>query len=250
MEILFGVYFYIIGMLLSSFYNVVGIRVPKGETLKGRSHCAKCGTTLRFIDILPLVGYLINLGKCHFCHTRIHVKYLLIEVLGGLLFLFAYVQFGFRLELIVALTMISLLIIQTVSDYEHMIVLDSVLVITGIVFITIRSIQGEFLVHLLSSAVLFSLLYGLAIYGKYRYKKDAIGGGDIKLYAVIGWILPIGTGLLSLFFASVFGLIYAIVRKQDKHLYLPMVPFIALGVLVSYFWGHMILAWYMNLLKF
>ena len=88
MEILFGVYFYIIGMLLSSFYNVVGIRVPKGETLKGRSHCAKCGTTLRFIDILPLVGYLINLGKCHFCHTRIHVKYLLIEVLGGLLFLF------------------------------------------------------------------------------------------------------------------------------------------------------------------
>ena len=95
---------------------------------------------------------------------------------------------------------------------------------------------------------MFGLLFLILFLGKLYAKKEVLGGGDVKLYLFIGFVLLLPESFLSLFLASVFGVIFASIRKKDKKDYLPLVPFIFLGVIVSYFFGSMFIEWYLNLL--
>ncbi|MDO9628820.1 MAG: A24 family peptidase, partial [Acholeplasmataceae bacterium] len=113
----------------------------------------------------------------------------------------------------------------------------------------IRIIQGEFLTYLLSSAVLFSILFLIAYLSQKIYKKDALGGGDVKLFIFIGFILTIGQGLLALFLTSLFGFVYGMIKLRKKHQEFPLVPFIFLGVMISYLYGQDIINWYLSLLR-
>src|SRR5690554_5982803 len=117
MDYLLYINFFILGAVFGSFYNVVGLRITKGESIiKPRSYCPKCGHTLRFWELIPIVSYIFLVGKCQKCKSQISTKYMIFELLTGLLFMFSYYKFGFDWELLVCLVFISLLIIITISD--------------------------------------------------------------------------------------------------------------------------------------
>ncbi len=214
----------------------------------GRSYCPECHHELRLVDVLPVLGYVINRGKCHFCGKKIAINYLLIEIFGGAMFVASYLLIGLEWELVVALIMISVLIAESISDYRSMIILDWIWIIGIIPLMIFRLIQGDFWIYLLSSAGMFGLMLLLALFGKWVFKKEAIGGGDVKLYLFIGFCITIWQGLLSLFLASLFGLIYALTRKNRQNRILPLVPFILLGTIVAYFFGQALIDWYLLLL--
>jgi len=218
------------------------------ENLGGVSHCDYCNAKLRFIDVLPIFGYIINLGKCHKCKSKIPVKHIIIEIIGGLTFLSSFLLIGkISLDLAIALIMTTVLISESLSDIYEKIVFDRIWIIGLVMILIIRIIQREFIPYLISSAILFALMYGLALLGKLLFKKEAFGGGDIKIYIFIGFVLTYDLGLLSLFIAAVLGLIYALVRNIKLKKELPFVPMISIAVYFCYFFGQNLLDWYLNL---
>ncbi len=238
--------FFFLGITLTSFYHLVAERVPAKKSILGRSECDNCNKPLRFVDVLPLVGYIVNLGKCHHCKNKISIKYPIIEIIGGLLFSASFLIFGLELELIIAIVSISVLLIEVISDSIHRIVIDTVWMVGTIVLILIRIIQGTFFDHLLSASILFFFLWIFSYFGSKILKKTALGGGDVKLYIFIGFVLTIWPNVLSLFLASLIALLYMLIFKKTK-VYIPLVPFIAVSVIITYFYGSELINWYLGL---
>ncbi|MEC9484393.1 MAG: prepilin peptidase [Candidatus Izemoplasma sp.] len=243
-------YMFILGTLFGSFFNVVGIRVPRGESILGRSHCPNCNKILGVLELIPILGYIFVGGKCKSCHTPISVKYPIMEFITGVLFAFSFVLlYDNVVEYIVIVLFISLMVIVTVSDLYYRTVPDKILLIFLPVIFILRIVSP--LEHwydgIIGGLLGFGFLYLVAWYGKKRFKKEALGGGDIKLYAIIGLVLGYETVFLSLFFAALSGLIVnLIVGKKEG--YIPFVPFIFFGSLIAYFYGNQVLDWYMGLL--
>ena len=238
------------GLFLGSFYNVVGIRVPKKETLLGRSHCNKCNKQLNFFELFPIIGYLALLGRCSNCNTKISIFYPIMELLTAILFVVSYLVLKENIvELMVMILFVSMMVIITVSDVYYKIVPDVVLIIFGSLLLIARIISpiNFWYDGLLGGLLGFGFMYLIALYGKKRFKKDALGGGDIKLYAIIGLVLGYQLVFLSLFFAAVIGIIYSLVIKH-KDGYLPFVPFIFAGSIITYFYGSIIVDWYLGIL--
>ena len=250
MTTFWAIYVFIIGMFMGSFYNVVGIRVPQKETLMGRSHCPNCKKTLGWLELFPVVGYILLRGKCKNCKTPISVKYPIMELITGILFSVSFVLLHENMvEYILVVVFISLMVIITVSDMYYQIIPDIILLVFLPVIFGLRIFSGEILWYysLLGGVLGFSLMYFLAWYGKKRFKQEALGGGDIKLYFLIGLFLGIETVFLSLLFAAILGLIYSAIKRK-KSGYLPFVPFIAIGSMIAYYFGPSLLDWYIGLL--
>ena len=228
------------GTILGSFYNVVAYRLPKGESIiYPASHCPNCNHKLRPWELIPIFSYLLQGGKCVSCKQKISIFYPISEILCGLLFVFCYLSFGLSLDLIIALTFVSLLIIVILSDYYYMIIEDSVLIVFGILLIIeIFFIHGfdYLLSSLLSSLIAFLIMFILKIAGDLAFKRESLGGGDIKLMAIfglmIGWDMSIITIFLSAFIAlpvSIF------ILKTNKNHEIPYGPFLSIAALIIYF---------------
>lgn len=249
MIILIAVYSFILGVFLGSFYNVVGLRIPAGESIvKPRSHCPNCGHTLGALELIPVLSYVFQGGKCRQCKAGISPLYPIVELVTGLLFLFAALFIGLKPELVAALTLISLCVIVFVSDYTYMIIPDKVLLF----FLPLVVLERIFIPlspwwdSLIGAGTGFGLLLFIAL-----VSKGGMGGGDIKLYGVLGIILGMKLVLLSFFIAVFFGAflggIGMLIGRVKKGKAIPFGPYICLGVLVSYFYGDNILDWYFQL---
>ena len=126
MDMMYTIVFGVFGLVLGSFYNVVGLRVPKGQSIvKPPSHCTSCGKQLTGVELIPAISYFIQRGKCKGCGVKVSPIYCLTEILTALLFAFCYVKFGFTAELAVALLFVSLLVIINVSDLTYMLLILS-----------------------------------------------------------------------------------------------------------------------------
>ena len=133
------IYLFITGIILGSFYNVVGLRRPLNESIiKPRSHCPKCNHVLSWYELIPLVSYFIQKGKCRNCHKKIAKEYPLIELLTGLLFVLSYFIFGFSYNTLLMLIISSLLVIIFVSDFKYYVILDGPLLIFGSLILNIK----------------------------------------------------------------------------------------------------------------
>ena len=248
MIIFYSILMFILGALFTSFFELIADRIPKKESILGRSHCDQCHETLKWIDIIPVFGYIIRRGKCSSCEKKIPLCYPLLEFLGGLIFLLTYLYQGFSLESFIILIMYAVFYIESRSDQKHMIVIDRIWMMGTIPLIVIRIIQGSWLTYLISSTVLFAVLFLIAYISSKLYHREALGGGDVKLYFFIGWLLTLTQGFLSLFIASILGLIYGMIKVKKKSEVFALVPFIALGVIISYFYGEWLIESYLNLL--
>ncbi len=250
MAIAYTILFFIFGLLLGSFYNVIGLRVPKKQSIViPPSHCTACQNRLQPIDLVPVFSYIFLRGKCRQCGAKISPIYMLTELLTGALFAFSYWQLGFTAELVVALLFISLLIIINVSDIAYMLIPDKILLFFLPLFIVGRifSPLTPWWDSIVGALVGFGILYFIAV-----VSKGGIGGGDIKLFFLIGIILGTVNSLLTLFLASFIGIIVGIivlkVRGQGRKTPMPFGPSIAISAVINYFYGEALINWYWNIL--
>jgi len=247
MSLLYATLVFIYGAFLTSFFELVGERLPKGETLMGRSHCDHCERRLSALNLIPLVGYLKQQGRCGGCGQKIHPRYVFFELIGATLFMVGYLFFTFSLAFWVYVIVLSVMLIEVASDLAHLLVLDRVWLIGLVPLIIIRLFEGTILTYLVSSIGLFTLMAIIALLAEKAFKQEALGGGDIKLYLFIGFALPFFEGLLSLFLAALFGTIVGVLGPKRQPM--AFVPFIAMGVILSYLYGAVFIAWYLSLLE-
>ena len=234
MEIIIGIFIFIIGTIFGSFYNVVGYRLPKGESIVfPPSHCTNCNHRLTNIELIPILSYIFQKGKCKHCHQNISLFYPIFELLTGILFVLCYISFGLTPKLIIALTFVSMMIIIVVSDYHYLIISDEVLITFAIIlFIEILAINGltSALYSLLNGLLAFLTMFLLKKFGDFIFKKESMGGGDIKLLFVFGMVLTYPIAILSIFIGSLIGLPIALIillKKKDN--IIPFGPFLVAG---------------------
>lgn len=233
---------FLLGACLGSFFNVIGMRLPLNQSLIfPPSHCDSCQHKLKKMELIPVVSYILLKGKCKNCQAKIAIFHPLIELMTAVFFVMAYIYFDFSIELIIAWLFISLLAIITVSDILYTIILDKVLLFFGLVIFILRicSPLNPWWDMLTGAFFGFSLLLLLAI-----SSKGGMGGGDIKLYFIIGLVLGIKLTLVSLFLSAVIGLLVAVVLKRGFGKIIPFGPSIAIGSLLAYFWGRKLLEYY------
>jgi leader peptidase (prepilin peptidase) / N-methyltransferase len=238
------------GLTFGSFFNVVGLRVPVEKSIvKPRSACPNCHHTLGALEVIPVLSYLLQRGKCHQCKVGISPLYPIIELITGLLFMSAPFIMGWTSELWIAWTLISLLVIITVSDLAYTLIPDKILLFfTAVFFIERFLIPLEpWWDSLLGATIGFSLLLIISI-----ISKGGMGGGDIKLYAVIGFAVGTKLMLLSFFIATLIGAIFGIIgillRLLERNKPVPFGPFIAIGTLLAYFYGNIIIENYLRII--
>ncbi len=253
MSIFICTYLFILGTILGSFYNVVGYRLPKGESIVyPSSHCPNCNHKLSFLELIPILSYIFQKGKCKKCKQKISLFYPIFEALTGILFVLAYLSYGLDLKLIIALTFISMITIIVVSDYHYLIIPDEVLIFFGIIIlIEIICINGfnAGIYALLNGIASFITMFLIKKFGDFIFKKESMGGGDIKLMFIFGMVLSYPIAVLSIFVGSLFGLPISLIILWKKHDHvIPFGPFLSLGALVL-FLMHVDVNTLMNLYK-
>ena len=140
-----NILWFILGTILGSFYLVVATRLPKGEdVVKSRSKCDSCGKVLKWYNLIPLISFIIQGGKCSYCKKSISIDHFFVELFTGLLFLLASFCFPIGYEFFVSLIVISLMIIIFISDFKYMVILDSPLVVSAILVVILKLIYLGF----------------------------------------------------------------------------------------------------------
>ncbi|MDQ0156123.1 prepilin peptidase [Robertmurraya andreesenii] len=241
---------FIYSLLFGSFFNVVGLRVPlKKSIIAPRSACPNCNHQLKAYELIPVLSYVIQGGKCRQCKAGISPIYPLVELMTGLLFVSAPLVLGWTAELFVAWTLISLFMIIFVSDINYMLIPDKILLVFAGIFLLERIFipLTPWWDSILGATIAFSLLLLIAI-----VSKGGMGGGDIKLMALVGFVVGTKVMLLSFFLATlfgavfgVFGLLFKIVKRSKP---IPFGPFIAAGTITAYYFYEEIVNTYLQLL--
>jgi len=235
-----AVVLFIIGCILGSFYLVLGTRLPKKEdVIFSRSRCDHCHKDLKWYHLIPLFSFIFLRGKCAYCQKKISPEHFLVELGTGLIFLATYYFFSYGYNLYAALTICSLLIIIFVSDFKYMIILDSPLVVSSIIILVLKYIYfgwTEVGYSLLGGASLFLVMYLVQVIGNFAFKKESLGGGDIKLAFVMGVILKIKMGLIALILSSFLALPYAVASVHlKKESEFPYGPFLGGALLIVFY---------------
>lgn len=233
------VYIFIIGLLFGSFYNVVGMRLPNNESIIfPGSHCENCNHKLSWYENIPLFSYILLKGKCKSCHAKISVWYPAIELFTGMLFLISYYVFGLTAEFFISIIISSLVSIIFVSDINYYIILDSPLVIGSILIIIIKLISfglKETLISIGSGLLVFGVMYLIMLLGNFIFKKESLGGGDIKLSFVAGLVLGLKLGIMYIVFGAFLAFPYAMyITIRNKENMLPFGPFLISSLLIIY----------------
>ena len=242
MYIYWLIIFFFIGTLMGSFYTVVGIRSGKNEDyVTTRSRCDNCNHLLSPLDLVPIFSFLFLRGKCRYCHKKIDSLSTFMELFSGILYSLSFYVFGFSYELLIALGIISLLIIIIVSDTTYYIIPDEVLIFMSVyffIFITLNEGIKSSLISLLNGILLFSIMYLIMLVGNKMFKKESLGGGDIKLMFIFGMILGPLLGIVSIFIGSCLALpISLIITIKKKKNIIPFGPFLLIALTLLYMTG-------------
>ena len=200
------------------------------------SHCPKCNHFLKWYENIPIVSYCLLNGKCPKCHSRIPISYLIVEIVTGLLFGVCYNSFGFSIDLIVAIIFVSSLIIVIVSDIEYMIILDEVLIFATVVisFVYLLGMGvNSFAYYMYSGIGAFLAMYLVKILGDKAFKKESLGGGDIKLMFLFGMVLGLPMSICTIFLATFIAFPVAlIILFSDKENVIPFGPFLSMAAIL------------------
>lgn len=240
MNFLYLIIFFILGTLFGSFFTVIGLRLPNHEDfIKTRSHCDTCNHELSLLDMIPILSYLFLRGKCRYCHSEINSLSTYMEIFTGILFALSFYVFGFSYELLIALGIVAMLIIISISDITYFIIPDEVLIFFSIFFTIINILNNGFKSALISlgfGLILFGFMFGIMILGNLIFRKESLGGGDIKLMFVFGLLINPLLGLVVIFIASILALpISLIILALKKENLVPFGPFLLISFMFIYF---------------
>jgi leader peptidase (prepilin peptidase) / N-methyltransferase len=248
---------FVLGACVGSFLNVVIHRLPRGESLVSPgSHCTSCRTDIAWYDNVPLLGWLLLRGRCRTCSSGISARYPLVELLTGLIALSLHARLGFSLPFLVAFYFACTLLAIAYIDLDHQIIPD-VLSLPGVVIglaaapllhggTWLEAIQAAALGALLGGGILFAVAWSY----ERATGREGMGGGDVKLLAMVGaflgWQGVLLTLLLGSLVGSAIGVSIMIARGSDSKLAIPFGPFLSIGAFVAMFWGGAIVSWYLT----
>ena len=239
---------FILGLIVGSFCNVCIYRIPRNESvIYPASHCPNCHTDILAKDNIPLLSYILLKGRCRNCGIKIFIQYPIVEFLTGLIYVIIYLIYGFSIQSLIYIILLSALIIIALIDLNKQIIPD-VISLPGIViglilsfFVPYISFINSVLGVLIGGGIIF--IIGLA--GSVIFKKEAMGGGDVKLAAMIGaflgWKYTIITLFLGFFLGALVGIFLILSKIKSKEDVVPFGPFIALGSFITLLWGEKIL---------
>lgn len=239
-------YLAILGLAIGSFLNAVVYRLPRKMPFGlSRSVCPKCGKQIRALDNIPLVSYFILRGRCRDCKSKISSRYPAIEALNAAVYVWLYFHYGLSLELAMAALSSSALLAIIFIDLEHMIIPD-VITLPGIALALAYSLTSAgmgILPSLLGALVGGGSLYLIAILGDWLFKKESMGGGDIKMAAALGALLGWKNVLLVFFVSALIGVLASIFvmafsAKFRRERMLPFGPFLALAGFYAMIYGE------------
>ena len=254
MELYYSTLVFIFGLLLGSFYNVVGYRIPNNMSIvKPGSFCPKCKHELKWYELIPVFSFIIQGGKCRKCKCKISFFYPIIELLTGISFLLSYLIFGFSAEFAIAILTASFLVIVIVSDFNYLVIPDEVTLFFSILSIVLQFIFFGFdmvLSSLVYGFLLFGLMYFIMLFGSTLMKEEALGGGDVKIMFFVGTILSVVNPIVvtdfstyallintffEIFVASCIAAPFALLNfLSKKERVVPFGPFILLAALILY----------------
>jgi leader peptidase (prepilin peptidase) / N-methyltransferase len=242
--IFFNIFSFIFGAAIGSFLNVCIFRIPAEESIvKPASRCPSCGHPIRFYDNIPILSFLVLRAQCRDCGAKISWRYPLVEFITGLLALLLFMKFGPTIHFLIFFIFTAVLIVITFIDIDYQIIPD-VISLPGI---PVFFLAAVFVVKLPWLEALIGLLIGggvlLAIAFVYELitKREGMGGGDIKLLAMIGGFLGWKSLIFVLLFSSltgaVIGVAAMIINKQDTKYAVPFGPFLSAAAVAFIFWG-------------
>lgn len=236
MKIYFGIFFFVLGSILASFYGVLATRLPEGKSIvKPRSHCLYCNHTLKFYDLIPIFSFLFANGRCRYCKKKLPIYEPISEIFLGTIFTLSFFYYGFSYSFWISLLISSLFLLIYISDFKYMIILDSPLVVVFIVTFFLKWYYFDLKTAgfaILDGIILFLFFLFVGFLGKKMFKREALGGGDIKLSFVIGLILGVPYAFMALVLSTFLALPYAtfsLLTEEGKEV--PYGPF-----LVSALW--------------
>lgn len=233
---------FILGSVMGSFYACMGYRIPnKIKLTYPSSFCDHCKKPLKWYMNIPIFSYIFLKGKCAYCKKKINPLGLLIEILTALLFMVSYIVFGFTIKFFLAIILISALSVTIISDFVYYYISDRVIIISLIaVLIANLCFYGISTIYIpiINGLIGFLLMYAIKLFGDLVFKRESLGGGDIKLMALIGSIFNFIQLTLSMGLAAVLGLIFAIfASSDDKTGIVPFGPFLLIGALIILFFN-------------
>ena len=252
---IFYVFFSILGLVIGSFLNVIIYRLPNKTFFSNkRSYCPKCNNVLKWYDLIPVVSYIILLGKCRNCRDKISIRYPIVEIINALCYALIFYAYGITALSVIYMIMSSTLIVMSFIDIDTMEIPNGLilfLIILGVIslintiFFNAPFIWWE---HLIGAVSVSGFLYLV-----FLLTRGGIGGGDIKLMFAVGLIIGYKLIILSAFIGIIIGGILgiaalAINKNINRKSQLPLGPSLAMGIFITLFIGDRLINWYLGLL--
>ncbi len=265
------------GLIVGSFLNVCIVRLPRGRSIvTPPSHCPRCKKGIKFYDNIPVISFLILRGKCRACGEPISWRYPAVELLNGLMYVWTVREFGLGGEMFLVMAFCSSLIVITFIDFDHQIIPDVITLPGMLVGLMLAPFvmsaladplpfhldgllphAGPYLKGVLNSFI--GLLFGAAplftigwLWGRLR-NIEAMGGGDVKLMGMagsfLGWKGALLTIMLGALAGSVVGITLILLHRHKMDKVIPFGPFLAIGAVMTLFYGYDIVSWYLGLIR-
>jgi len=246
------VYAALAGLAIGSFLNVCVYRLPAGlSVVTPRSRCPRCERSIRWYENIPVASYIALRGRCRGCGGRISLQYPLVELATGAIWVAMVARFGPTLAALSGAVFLTLLLGIALTDAREYIIPDEFSVGGLLLGLAFAALPGgmPFLYAAAGAAVGFGALYLVAVAGQWLLRKEAMGGGDIKMMAMVGAFVGPWGALLTIFLGALLGtLIFGPITLFTKRL-VPFGIFLALGAAVTHGWGDELIRWYWGLLS-
>ncbi|MDD2510228.1 MAG: prepilin peptidase [Syntrophomonas sp.] len=235
-------------LLLASFLNVVIYRLPRGESLLyPSSHCPACGHNLRVLDLLPLLSFIFLRGKCRYCQKRIPVQYPLVEFITPILWMLVFMKWEFTVQTLSGVVFTAILVAAAFTDINHGIIPDT-LSLTGLILGLVLSFGSTGILQSILGALAFGLIFLLAA----LLSHGGMGGGDIKLAAVIGAFTGVKGAIMVFIISSLLGGLWVLpllIRgKAGLRTPIKFAPFLAVAAWLIWMYQMEIMSFYWNML--
>ena len=245
--------FFIVGVICGYFFNIIGYRLPIKEPLFDESKCDTCNHKLSIREKIPIISFIIQKGKCNYCHQKISPIYIIFEITSGLLFSLTYITFmdfnNSGIQILLSLVFVSTLLIIMFGDIKYMLIPNNLLIVSGILVTIIKIYLGfkneeitgvldagyELLFMLIDGIIMFVIMFIIKKIGDLLFKKESLGGGDIKMMAFVALIMGYKMSIIVIFIASFIALPFSVYNAYKKNeIMLPFGPYLAVATIVLY----------------
>lgn len=247
LDVVFLVYAGLLGAAIGSFINVLVARLPVGESpVRPRSSCPACGAMIAWYDNIPIVSWLVLRGRCRRCGSRISVEYPLVEAGTALIWIGVAWLYGPSWTGLQGAVLLSIVLAIALIDARHYLIPDPLSLGGLVAGLALAPLPGppSVLASVLGAAAGFGVLFAVGVVGEWAFKKPAMGGGDMKMMAMVGAFLGPAGAMLTIFLGALVGtIVFApVALRTDREV--PFGVFLALGAAATFLLGDALTDWY------